>query len=135
MVELKEPKGMEELIYFTNRIMGSGKARVWVFKQQCEKCKKAMMGKPVDDKGHVKIRAKEYQCPSCKYTVEKQAYEDTLLANVDYVCPSCKYAGKQQVPFKRKKVKGVEMLRFPCEKCKANIDVTKKMKGLGQSDD
>ena len=32
------------------------------------------------------------------------------------------------LPFKRKKVEGVATLRFPCEKCKGPIDVTKKMK-------
>ena len=30
--------------------------------------------------------------------------------------------------FKRKKIEGTDTFRFPCEKCKKNIDVTKKMK-------
>lgn len=136
MVKLKEPSSMEECVYFTNRAIGekfNGTARCWVFKQQCPKCKKALMGKPVVD-GKVKIRSTEYQCPSCKYTVEKQAYEETLTANVDYVCPACQHHGQASMPFKRKRVEGVLTLRFPCEKCKGNIDVTKKMKEIKKKD-
>lgn len=132
MVKLIEPKSMEECVYFTNRAIGenfNGTARCWVFKQQCPKCKKALMGKPVD-KGKVKIRATEYVCPNCNYTVEKTAYEEGLTANVDYVCYACAHHGQAQMPFKRKRVEGVLTLRFPCEKCKAPIDVTKKMKQI-----
>jgi len=125
---LKQPESMEELVYFTNRSIGSGSARVWVFRQLCPKCKKVEMGKPRDKKGKVQIRAKEYICPNCGYTVEKQAYEDSLTASIEYKCPSCGNAGEIQVPFKRKNVEGVQALRFQCQKCKANIDVTKKMK-------
>jgi len=132
MVKLVEPKSMDECVYFTNRNIGekfNGTARCWVFRQQCPKCKKAFMGKPVVD-GKAKIRALEYVCPNCKYTVDKQSYEDTLTANVDYVCPACQFHGGIALPFKRKKVEGVLTLRFPCEKCAAPIDVTKKMKQI-----
>jgi len=132
MVKLVEAKSMDECVYFTNRSIGekfNGSARCWVFRQQCPKCKKAFMGKPVVD-GKAKIRALEYVCPNCKYTVEKQAYEDTLIANVDYTCPLCQFHGGMVLPFKRKKVEGVLTLRFPCEKCKGPIDVTKKMKEI-----
>lgn len=91
------------------------------------------MGKPVVD-GKAKIRALEYVCPACKYTVEKQAYEDTLIANVDYTCPACEFHGGIVLPFKRKKVEGVLTLRFPCEKCNGPIDVTKKMKEIKKKD-
>jgi hypothetical protein len=136
MVKLVEPKSMEECVYFTNRNIGekfNGTVRCWVFRQQCPKCKKAFMGKPVVD-GKAKIRALEYVCPVCKYTVEKQAYEDTLIANVDYTCPACEFHGGNVLPFKRKKVEGVLTLRFPCEKCKGPIDVTKKMKEIKKKD-
>jgi DNA-directed RNA polymerase subunit M/transcription elongation factor TFIIS len=132
MVKLVEAKSMEECVYFTNRNIGekfNGNVRCWVFRQQCPKCKKAFMGKPVVD-GKAKIRALEYVCPNCKYTVEKQAYEDTLIANVDYTCPACQFHGGMVLPFKRKKVEGVLTLRFPCEKCGGPIDVTKKMKEI-----
>ncbi|MGV8171269.1 MAG: hypothetical protein ACP5OA_01075 [Candidatus Woesearchaeota archaeon] len=130
MVKLVEPKSMEECVYFTNRNIGekfNGTVRCWVFRQQCPKCKKAFMGKPVVD-GKAKIRALEYVCPNCKYTVEKTAYEEGLMANVDYVCPACQFHGGIVLPFKRKRVEGVLTLRFPCEKCAGPIDVTKKMK-------
>ena len=131
MAKLREPKSMEECIYFTNRVIGdnfTGTARCWVFKEMCPKCKKALMGKPRKDDGKISIRAKEYVCPACNFTMEKEAYEDTLTANIEYKCPKCGFEGQHQMPFKRKKVEGVATLRFPCAKCKENIDVTKKMK-------
>ena len=45
-----------------------------------------------------------------------------------YKCPACGNAGEKQIQFKRKNIDGVQTLRFQCDKCKANIDVTKKMK-------
>ena len=127
---LKKAESMEELVYFTSRNIGEGEATVWVFKQKCDKCKKSIMGKPVDKKtGKVKTRATVYTCNSCDNTVEKEEYEDTLTANITYCCPECKKEGEIQTPFKRKRMKGADTLRFQCESCNANIDVTKKMKG------
>lgn len=127
MPEIKEPESMDELIYFTQRAVGAGKARCWVFKQLCPKCKKVLMGKPVE-KGKVKIRAKEYVCSECGHSVEKKTYEESLTANVHYVCSSCSFSGYAQIPFKRKMVQGIPTLQAECEKCKAKINVTKKMK-------
>lgn len=130
---LKQPTNADECVYFTRRIIGNGKVMAWVFRNTCPKCGKALMGKPVDKKtGKVSIRAKEYVCPSCGYTAEKNAYEETLTANIEYTCQSCNYSGELQIPFKRKKVQGVDSLRFQCQKCKANIDITKKMKEIGK---
>ena len=88
--------------------------------------------------GKPKIRAKEYQCPECGYTIPKDEYEETLTTNIKYTCPKCNFSGEIQIPFKRKKVKifdeeknkeiTADSLRFQCSKCKENIDVTKKMK-------
>ena len=125
---LRQPESMDELVYFTNRTLGKGSVRVWVFKQTCPKCRKAIMGKPRDSKGKVKTRAKEFTCPACGYTVEKQAYEESLTANADYTCPSCGSSGELEAPFKRKNIEGVPTLRFQCQKCSTNIDVTRKMK-------
>lgn len=125
---LKEPESMEEIVYFTNRTIGEGKAMTWVFKKECPKCGKAKMGKPKDEKGKVAIRAKEYICPACNYTVEKTEYEESLDCNVKYTCPSCKFEGEKVVPFKRKNINGVPTIRIQCGKCNANIDITKKMK-------
>lgn len=127
MIEM--PNSVDECIYFTNRTIGEGKAICWVKKQLCPKCKKSLMGKPKDPKtGKVQIRAKEYVCPSCKYTIEKTEYEETLTAEVMYTCPACKFKGDASTIFKRKNIDGVKTLRIQCSKCKANIDITKKMK-------
>ncbi|MFO7711245.1 MAG: hypothetical protein R6V53_05765 [Candidatus Woesearchaeota archaeon] len=124
---LQLPESMDECAYFTNRKIGDGQAKVWVFRQMCPECGKALMGKPVE-KGKVKVRAKEYVCPECKYTETKDEYEPKLTANVQYTCPSCKYEGEKQVPYKRKNIKGVPTLRIVCDECGYNIDITKKMK-------
>ena len=127
---LKQPESMDECIYFTQRSLDGdkGSVRVWVFKQTCPKCKKAIMGKPRDKKGKVQIRAKEYVCPGCGYTLEKKAYEESSTANAEYTCPACGHSGEAQTLFKRKNIEGIPTLRFGCSKCKANIDVTKKLK-------
>lgn len=124
---LKQPESMEENVYYTDRQIGNGEAKVWVFRGNCPKCK-TLMGKPKDEKGKVAVRAKEHVCPKCGYSAESKAYEEGLTANIEYTCPECGFKGEQQVPFKRKKIKGADTLRFQCQKCKANIDVTKKMK-------
>ena len=136
---LKEPKSIGECVYFTQRIIDKGHVKAWVLKELCPKCKKGIMSKPHNPKtGRIQIRSNEYKCPECGYTAEKQEYEDTLTANIQYICPYCLFKGETQVPFKRKKVqvfdeekmkkKTIDSLRFQCEKCKKNIDITKKMK-------
>jgi predicted RNA-binding Zn-ribbon protein involved in translation (DUF1610 family) len=127
---LKQPESMDEIIYFTNRSLdgGKGNAKVWVFKQDCPKCGKALMGKPIGPNGKVKIRAKEYECPECKHALEKVEYEESLVANAEYECPSCGKSGETQGPFKRKNIEGVQTLRLQCQSCQGNIDITKKMK-------
>ena len=124
---LKQPTSMEELVYFTNRTIDNGKVKVWVFRKECPKCK-TLMGKPKDKKGKVMTRAKEYVCYKCNYKEEKQAYENSLIANIEYICPNCNFKGEIKIPFKRKNIDGVQTLRFQCEKCSSNIDITKKMK-------
>ncbi|MBI3034283.1 hypothetical protein HYY72_03925 [Candidatus Woesearchaeota archaeon] len=129
---LRKPESVEECIYFTQRSLGDqqqGYAMAWVFRQKCEKCKNALMGKPKDKKtGKVLIRAKEYACESCGNTVEKKEYEEGLAACVEYTCPACRNQGEKEIPFKRRKIEGIDTLRFQCDKCKAGIDITKKMK-------
>ncbi|MBI4159421.1 hypothetical protein HY500_04150 [Candidatus Woesearchaeota archaeon] len=136
---LREPQSMDECVYFTNRAVGKGKIRAWVFRGNCPKCDKGVMGKPKDPKtGRAKIRKEEYECPECKYNVPQTEYEDTLAMNIQYTCHKCNHASEISVPFKRKKVQRideetgkketVEAVRFLCEKCNEKIDVTKKMK-------
>lgn len=125
---LQIPDSMDEIVYWTNRSIGNGKVMMWVYKQDCPQCKKAKMTKPADEKGNVKGRAKEYLCSACGYIIDKNVYEESLTANIVYTCPACQYKGEYTGLFKRKNINGVLTFRFQCEKCKANIDVTKKMK-------
>jgi len=141
---LREPATIEECIYFTNRSIGKGKVKAWVNKTKCPTCQKGIMGKPRDPKtGKPKIRAKEYICAECGFTIEGKAYEEALTASIMYTCPHCLHQGEIEFPFKRKKVKikaeeidtekvgkekTVDSLRFNCQKCGKSIDITKKMK-------
>ncbi len=125
---LQEPKSIEECVYFTNRTMRNGKVMALVFRQNCPKCGKALMGKPRDKKDKILIRAKEYVCPACGYRAEKQEYEESLQASVKYTCPHCGFVGETEVPFKRKKIEGMDTLRLKCGKCGGNIDITKKLR-------
>ena len=130
---------MDECVYLTNRSTGSGKIKAWALRGLCQKCNKGLMGKPKDPKtGKSKIRAKEYVCPECNFSINEQEYEDSLQANILYTCPYCSNSGEIQIPFKRKKVRVFneekakketkEVLRFQCSKCNQNIDIAKKMK-------
>ena len=132
---VKEPESMAELVYFTQRAVGSGYVKAWVYKGLCPKCKKSKMGKPIDEKTKKpKIRAKEYVCPSCGYSEEKKAHEETLFCEVKYTCPQCKFVGETTVPYKRKKFDGMDAIIFLCEKCKTKIPITKKLKEKGTAD-
>ncbi len=128
---LSLPDSMDECVYFTRRAIGpdfSGKAVAWVLRESCPKCKNGLMGKPRGKDGSVKIRAKEYVCPECEHTVEKQEYEDTLTCNIQYTCPYCKKKGEAQVPYKRRTFEGVPAVVFECGSCKKKLGISKKMK-------
>jgi hypothetical protein len=137
---LKQPKSMDECIYFTNRSIGEkGKIKAWVLKQNCSKCNKALMAKPKDPKtGRPKIRSKEYVCPSCNNTEEKQEHEEGLNICIEYTCPHCNHKDELETQYKRKNVQifkeekkkkvSIPSIRFQCSKCGENIDITKKMK-------
>jgi len=127
---LKKPESMDGLVYFTKRSTDEGKITVWVYRQMCPKCKKALMGKPKDAKGVVLIRAKGYRCPECGYTENKEDYENKLQAEAEYTCSKCDFSGEQVIPFRRKKIQGVDALKFRCKKCGADMVVAKKMKGM-----
>ncbi|MDP3917359.1 MAG: hypothetical protein Q8Q42_03690 [Nanoarchaeota archaeon] len=131
---------MDECIYFTNRSIGSGKAKAWVFKVKCPKCSKSLMGKPRDPKTNKpKIRSTEYTCPSCNYTEQKNEHEEKLTANIQYTCPKCSNQSEIEIPYKRKKIQllneetgkksPADALQFKCSKCEEKINITKKMKG------
>jgi len=139
-MSLNEPTSTQDVVYFTRRTLGAhGRVIAWVYRKDCPKCKKAQMGKPKDEKsGKAKVRAKEYTCPACKYTVGKYEFEETLTIEAKYTCPHCKKQGESSGPFNRKKMKvfddekqkkiSITMVRLPCQHCKGNIDITQKMK-------
>ncbi|MFH1212199.1 MAG: hypothetical protein V1659_04720 [Candidatus Woesearchaeota archaeon] len=127
MGKLKEPNSMDECVYFTNRSADNGRIRAWAFRPLCEKCKKGLMGKPVE-KGVIKRRAPEYVCNSCGHTVGKEELESQLLLNIDYKCSFCGFESQTTTPYQRKKFQGVDSYIFECEKCRQKIAITKKMK-------
>ena len=133
------PASMDDCVYFTNRTKGEGKIKAWVSREKCPKCQQGLMQKPHDPKtGKFKLRAKEYECPSCHHQVPIEAYEDTLTMSVLYTCQKCRQSGEAQVPFRRKKVKmfdeekqkevTVDAVQFLCQSCGEKISVTKKMR-------
>lgn len=127
-MSLKQPESMDELVYFTRRaLVPKGRIVAWAFKMECPKCKKALMGKPVE-KGKVRIRATEYVCPECGHSEQKAEHEPKLKVSVEYTCPSCSNEGETQIPYKRKTWQGVPAFVFECEKCGEKIGITKKMK-------
>ena len=125
---LKEPESMDEVVYFTRRSLEpKGKIIAWARKVKCPKCKKALMGKPIE-KGKVKIRAKEYVCPNCGYTEEKLEHEKSLEVSIKYVCPYCDNEGEATTPYKRKTWMGAPAFVFQCSACNEKIGITKRMK-------
>jgi hypothetical protein len=124
------PDSMDELVYFTRRNIAETRGLViaWAPKQQCAKCKKALMGKPLDPKTkRPQIRAKEYICPSCGHTEEKAEHEAKLSTMIIYECPFCSTHGEVTVPFARKSFYGKKAIVFQCAKCKEKLGVTKKL--------
>jgi len=126
------PESMDECFYFTNRRLGdTGNSIAWVLKPKCPACGKAKMGKPVDPKtGKVKSRAKEYVCPECQHTEDKEPFEETLTMEIEYKCPHCGKEGETKTNFKLKSFKGVKAYVFECKDCGEKIGITKKMKEI-----
>ncbi|MBD3208930.1 hypothetical protein GF367_00745 [Candidatus Woesearchaeota archaeon] len=127
-MDCKEPESMDELIYFSRRTLEpKGKAMAWAYKQECPKCKKALMGKPVE-KGKIKIRATEYVCPACGYAKPKLEHEKELVMCIKYMCPKCDHEGVGTTGYPMKTYQGVKARVVQCEACGEKIAITKKMK-------
>lgn len=125
---LKKPESMDEVIYFTRRTLEpKGRVTAWAFKKECPKCKKALMGKPVES-GKVRIRATEYVCPACGYTETKAEHEKSLEVCAEYECPACGKTGEATTPYVRKTFQGVKAFVIACGSCGEKIGITKKMK-------
>ena len=125
---LKKPNSVEECVYFTNRTIGSGMAMAWVFRKECPKCKKDIMGKPQKKTGRVDKKADHYVCYSCGYQESNEQLENNLVLNVEYKCPHCGNEGGTTTEYKRKSFEGVPSYVFECQKCKKRIGLTKKLK-------
>lgn len=124
---LKKPESMEECVYFTNRIMGEGRAMAWVFRKECPKCK-GIMGKPRKKNGKIDKKADHYVCYSCGYSEGNQQVEDSLTINIDYKCPHCGNEGETTTEYKRRSFEGIQSYVFECQKCHKKIGLTKKLK-------
>ena len=121
---LKKPKSVEECVYFTNRIIDSGRAMAWVFRKECPKCKKGIMGKPQKKNGKIDKKADHYVCYSCGYQESNEQVENSLLINVEYKCPHCGNEGETTSEYRRKMFEGVPSYVFECQKCHiGNISV------------
>ena len=124
-MSLTVPETMDDCLYFTNR----REILACVYRKECPKCHKARMGKPVV-KGKVKTRAKEYVCPECDFTEEKQEHEESLTLESKYTCPECGKEGESTGKYIRKKYKGVPSYIVECEHCQVQIPLTKKLKDI-----
>ena len=125
---LKKPASVEECVYFTNRIIDSGRAIAWVFRKECPKCGKGIMGKPQKKGGKLDKKADHFICYSCGYQESNEQVENSLVLNVEYKCPHCGSEGETTSEYKRKTFEGVPSYVFECQKCRKKIVLTKKMK-------
>lgn len=127
-MDVKQPESMDELVYFSRRTLEpKGRAIAWAYKKECPKCKKALMGKPVE-KGKVKIRATEYVCPECGYDEPKAEHEKELVMYVEYDCPACDHHAIGSTSYVPKTFQGVKSRVVACDACGEKIAITKKMK-------
>lgn len=125
---LKKPNSMDECVYFTNRTFDSGRATAWVFRKECPKCRKGIMGKPMKKGGKVDKKADCYVCYSCNYSESNEQVENNLALNVEYKCPHCGNEGEATTEYKRKTFEGVPSYVFECWNCKKKIGLAKKLK-------
>ncbi|MBI2650566.1 hypothetical protein HYX04_04595 [Candidatus Woesearchaeota archaeon] len=125
---LKKPGSMAECVYFTNRIIDSGRAMAWVFRKECPKCKKGIMGKPQKKNGKFDKKADHYVCYACGYSEKNEQVENSLVINIDYKCPHCGNEGETTSEYKRKTFEGTPSYVFECQKCHKKIGLTKKLK-------
>ena len=99
---LKKPSSVEECVYFTNRTIGNGRAMAWVFRKECPKCRKGVMGKPQKKGGKLDKKADHYLCYQCGYQESNEQVENSLVINVEYKCPYCSFESETTLEYKRK---------------------------------
>ena len=122
MVDIREPESVQECLYFSRREFapGVGHSVAWVFRKECPKCKKGLMGRP-------KKTAKEYVCKACGYAEDKKAHEEDVTLSIKYSCPFCAHKGFAQIPYKRKTLYGKPAFVFVCEGCSEKVGLYKRM--------
>ena len=125
---IKKPDSVDECVYFTNRTFDNGRAMAWVFRKECPKCKKGIMGKPMKKNNKIDKKADHYVCYKCGYMESNDQVENSLAINVDYKCPHCGFEGETTTEYKRKSFEGVPSYVFECQKCRKKIGLTKKLK-------
>ena len=125
---IKQPKSMDECIYFTNRASEKGKIMAWVLRPECPKCRKGLMGKPIKKNGKVDKKADIYECPSCKYQESEEKVGEGMPLNVIYTCEHCGNQGETTTPYQRQSFQGVQAYVFNCQKCNEKLAITKKLK-------
>ena len=127
-MEIKKPASMDECVYFTNRLSDSARITAWVFRKECPKCKKGIMGKPKKKGGKIDKKADHYDCYLCGYSESNEQVESNLTMNIDYKCQHCSNEGLTTTEYKRKTFEGVQSYIFECQKCHKKIGITKKLK-------
>ena len=127
---MRKPESMDECVYFTRRSIDNGKIMAWVFKKQCSKCGSGFMVKPPNKSGNPDKKSPIYVCNKCGHEEDNTTVESDLVVNVEYTCPHCLHEGQTTTEYKRKKIKGILSYVFECEKCKEQISISKKLKGV-----
>lgn len=126
---MHEPESMDELLFFTNRTIDTGRIKAWVFRPKCPKCGKGRLGKPINPKTKKVVKKAEYfECPECKFQQDINEAEQYLKVEVKYKCPHCGKEGETTTEYKRKTWQGVPAYVFSCNDCEKKIGITKKMK-------
>jgi predicted RNA-binding Zn-ribbon protein involved in translation (DUF1610 family) len=130
MVEFEFPDSIDDILNFTNRKLPDGtKIVAYVPRQICPECKKADMGKPINEKtGRPKIRSKTYECPECGYEEPKQSHEDSCEVIVQYTNPEGTELKKTTASYERKTWRGMKSIIFHNEFLDERFGITKRMK-------
>lgn len=124
---LIEPQNMDDLFYFTRRkLENGGWIKAWVYRPPSPDGK-GLLSKPTNPKtGKPKVRSKIYvDDAGNEYSVEE--INKTTMLEIKYKSPYTGEEGETQIPYVRKKFKGVDAFVFEDQEGN-KIPITKKMK-------
>lgn len=124
---IKEPESMDDLFYFTNRVLENGGwAKAWVYKPIAPSGK-GKLQKPKDPKtGRPKVRSTVYVDDEGN-EYPREEIDPTLSVEIKYKSPFTGNEGEATVPYKRKTWQGVPAFVFE-DDAGNKIGITKKMK-------